>query len=144
MDDKGKWQVRQPEVSLMDVILDDEGVEIIRVYEKGMARGIVEAHNAALDQTVCKKRTILDEEWEQKVSGAIVDKTDGFVCYTDWKQEIAALPDMARALKKIGDAQKRTMQGLNVILVDDGNVTLTVSREVWREIQAALEKAGIG
>lgn len=90
----------------MDVIVDESGNEIIRVYEKGLAEEIVSAHNARKPKP---NLTILDEKWEVECSDDeywIQTKEDGEIIATITAinkplrvKQIAALPDAYRVLK---------------------------------------------
>ncbi len=107
-----RWTIRELRPSLMDVIVDSNGAEIIRVYKKdGVAEEIVKAHNATIDKP--KKPSILGERWvvessddeywiQTKEDEEIIANITAINKLLRAKQ-IAALPDLIRAAKEVVD-----------------------------------------
>lgn len=135
-----KWSIREPDLSLMDVIVDESGNDIIRVYEKGLAEEIVSAHNARKP-----KLAILNENWRKAGDCGIENEYGKYIARVglgvvsegipDFWDALIALPDLSRALVMVRDAP-RTRQMYNKLDVH-------IECRDLRQIIEALKKAGI-
>lgn len=76
------------------------------------------------------EKSILDEEWEYE-DGEVYDASGEYVQYSEFRQEIAALPDLARLAKLVRDGGNTSMGAKKF------------SPDQWRVITDALDKAGI-
>ncbi len=96
-----------------------------------------------------KKQPILELEWklesDRPYAGneTVRDKHGVVVCFNDWLREIAALPDMARALVKVREKFKAVMGIECMARNKDSLVMISINAETWTLVKNTLEKAGV-
>ena len=126
---------------IVDMIDDLNGTETLLDVLAGKGVVVRPVDNVGVD-VIDKKPSILDEEWEVcEVLGGVRDKDNNLLSGTpneDWYDPIATLPDCLRALVMVRDAKGgwETHPGVD-------RVRVLLTPDEWKQIDAALKKAGI-